>query len=103
MRFIRSTGQLWKFAILSVVTAAGGAAILFQFELANLLHVDDVFVALVALAFVVFAFVTMLITVRCPNCGLRLVWYSASKKDSRVWFTWLMSLDRCPACGCVGV
>ena len=62
---------------------------------------DAVYVALVSLAIAVPSFLLMIVSVRCPHCGLRIVWYGVSKKDHREWFTWLMTVEQCPNCGYV--
>ena len=99
MSFIRATGQTWRFALPLIVTTASGAAIGFQFPLARILGTEAVYVAFVSAAVAVPAFLLMVFSVRCPRCGLRIVWYGVSKKDHREWFTWVTTLERCPGCG----
>jgi len=103
MRFMRATGQTWKFAVPCILTILSGSVISFQFALARVTGTDAVYVALVSLAIAVPAFLLMVVSVRCPHCGLRIVWYGVPKKDHREWFTWLTTVEQCPNCGYVAL
>lgn len=37
----------------------------------------------------------------CPNCKLKLFWYSITKVGLGTWFTWLVNLEKCPQCGSI--
>jgi len=38
-------------------------------------------------------------SVRCPNCGLKLVWHAMSTKSANDWLRWLLDAESCPKCG----
>jgi uncharacterized membrane protein YdcZ (DUF606 family) len=101
MRFMRATGQTWKFAIPFALTVVSGAMIPFQFTLARLLGTEAGYIALLSLAVGVPTFLLSVVSVQCPHCALKIVWYAITKKDHREWFTWLITVERCPKCGYV--
>lgn len=39
------------------------------------------------------------LSVRCPVCGTRIIWWAMSKKAAGVWLTAVRSLEACPKCG----
>lgn len=48
------------------------------------------------------AFVTLVISVvvvRCPSCGISLVWFAISQKTANSWLAWLLHESTCPKCG----
>jgi len=38
------------------------------------------------------------LSIRCPDCGLKWVWYAVSNKDINQWIFWLLSFGECPRC-----
>jgi bacteriorhodopsin len=38
------------------------------------------------------------LSIRCPECKLKWVWYAVSKKDANQWVPWLLSFEKCPQC-----
>jgi len=34
----------------------------------------------------------------CPDCKLKLLWYSITKVGLGTWFNWLVNLENCPQC-----
>ncbi len=39
-----------------------------------------------------------LYSIKCPNCGLKWVWWSISKQHFTRWLPWLHEFDHCPKC-----
>ncbi len=37
-------------------------------------------------------------SITCPDCKLKLFWYSITKVGLGTWFTWLINLEKCPQC-----
>lgn len=35
----------------------------------------------------------------CPQCGLRLLYYSITKVGLGSWYIWLLNEEKCPDCG----
>jgi len=38
------------------------------------------------------------LSIRCPECKLKWVWYAVIKKDVNQWVPWLLSFEKCPQC-----
>jgi hypothetical protein len=61
---------------------------------------DDLGVSLI-IGFTVLAallFGWAMLSVRCPRCGVRLLWKAAREHSPGEWLRWLGELRRCPAC-----
>jgi len=44
-------------------------------------------------------FIWLCLSVRCPKCGTRVIWWAMSKKASGAWLAATVSLQTCPKCG----
>jgi DNA-directed RNA polymerase subunit RPC12/RpoP len=99
---IGRSGQGWKFSIGCLAVA--GVALLVLVASGPLDGADAAALAAVAAvaASVVVALVLTLV-VRCPDCGVRWIWFAVSRQDSHAWIGWLRTLQACPGCGFRGL
>ncbi len=47
------------------------------------------------------AFMTLAISVaavKCPNCGVSLIWFAMSQETAGGWLAWLLRESTCPKC-----
>jgi hypothetical protein len=99
MSYVRSAGQYWKLLLGLGVCAAASVVL---FALLSLDRVsrraDHALFELGAVAVAVLAFTWTCLVVRCPGCGLRLLWYAVSKLPHSSWLTWVFQFTECPGC-----
>ena len=88
--------KLW---LLGGMFVAVGIGFLFTAEIAYVFGVAAVSVQLGTLLSALGTFATALLTIRCSNCGLRLVLYAMSRKGVGEWLEWLLTAKICPRCG----
>lgn len=88
--------KLWLFG---GMFAIAGIGFLFTDEIAQVLRVAAVSVRLGTLLLTFGALAAAFLTIRCPNCGLRLVLYAMSHKGVGEWLQWVLSVKTCPRCG----
>ena len=102
--YLKSSGQMWKFWLFFLALPLVGLALLaavlkgFVGQNINL----SIFLILSGLGLGLAGFILGCVTIKCLDCGARLLWKAVREQPSGSWFTWLMGLERCPACGARG-
>ncbi len=96
--FIKSTGQFWKLIAVLVPLGALGVILIYQEWFSEKVTVfTGRLLPITAVALLLFLWGC--ISVRCPRCKLRVIWYAVSKVDHRVWTQWIFAFRQCPKCG----
>jgi uncharacterized membrane protein len=98
--YIKATGQLWKLALFLLVMPVTGLALI-TLAMSSLLdgHADvSVWLIILGILFSMGGYVVGGLTVRCPQCGARLLWRAVRESSHREWLSRLMTLERCPFC-----
>lgn len=79
--------------------AIGGGITLFQSLLPRVMEKEAIpSVVIGGMLLVIGAFAWAYSAIRCPECKLKLLWYSITKEGLGTWFTWLVHLEECPQC-----
>lgn len=86
-------------ACLGVLLLLAGCGSLAPGWVSTLFNVPRTAVMLVAPLAVVSVLAVGLLTVRCPQCGLRLLWRAMRTQPAGAWLAWLLRLKKCPGCG----
>jgi hypothetical protein len=99
--FLRVTGQLWKLIVASLILPwpAVAAGIWAFRRLGPDQSLDGVLAAIGAMAAIAALIVLLLASVRCPQCGARLVARVIWDPDGLGALTALLNSRACPACG----
>jgi hypothetical protein len=98
---ITKTGQWWKF----IVTFAGFIAgcILLLLGIRGGFGLEpNVVLVLWGFGLAILFFPLFMISVRCPECGVRWIWLAARSKQIPGWLVWVFALQECPKCGALG-
>lgn len=88
--------KLW---LLGGMLAVAGIGYLFTDEIAQALGFAAVAIQLGTLLLTFGALAAAFLTIRCQNCGLRLVLYAMSHRGVGEWLQWLLTVKACPRCG----
>lgn len=100
MSVLQRTDQLWKLYVFALAMALGAGLTLFQSFLYKLLEKETITALVIGgMLLVIGAFAWAYTSISCPNCKLKLFWYSITKVGLGTWFTWLINLEKCPQCG----
>ena len=100
MSILRQTNQLWKLYVFITSMLLGAAITLFQGFLPKVLGKENIVHLVVGgMLLVMGAFAWAYGSIACPNCKLKLFWYSLTKVGLGTWFPWLANLEECPQCG----
>lgn len=91
--------QKWKLWLLAAAVVIFGIGLLFHKEVAQIVGVDSTLVHIGALLLIFSTLSVAFISIRCPNCGLRLILHAMSHQEIGNWLNWLMALQTCPRCG----
>lgn len=91
--------QRWKLWLCGVGVAAIGACYLAPAFLAAAFGTSPTVLTLAATAGGLTLLIGTCLSVRCPSCGLSLVWHGVSKKPASNWLVWLLDVRTCPRCG----
>jgi DNA-directed RNA polymerase subunit RPC12/RpoP len=91
--------QKWKLWLLGALFAAAGLGFLFTDGIARGLNVDPFAVRMGTLLITFGTLAAAFLSVRCPNCGLRLVMHAMSHQSVGQWLQWLLTVKKCPRCG----
>lgn len=91
--------QRWKFWFWAAVLAVSGVCLWASGQVAGVIGTSPVGIMFTGMALGVVAPVGASLSVRCPRCGLRLVWYALSRQSHHAWLSWLLGLQTCPRCG----
>ncbi len=90
--------QQWKLWVCGILLAVGGVANIFPDKLTAIFGVDSSVIVLFSLILAFAGFIGAALWIQCPQCGLKLFWYSVSLQDSNNWLAWLFSVKVCPRC-----
>ena len=97
---LKSTNQLWKLYVFVTAMVLGAAITLFQSFLHKIVEKETITTLVIGGMFLVMgAFAWAYNSITCPNCKLKLFWYSITKVGLGSWFIWLINLEKCPQCG----
>lgn len=100
MTVLKRTNQTWKLYTFMALMALGAAITLFQGFLGRFLEKEAVtWLVTGGMLLVAGAFAWACSSISCPNCKLKLFWYSIVKVGLGSWFIWLTGLEQCPNCG----
>jgi hypothetical protein len=88
MTWFRRTGQTWKLALSTLFTLA---CVTLPY-----CHFADVWMDLLVPFVGIAGFVWFWVSVRCPECGGRPVWFMASRMDVSAYDP--AGMERCPMC-----
>jgi endogenous inhibitor of DNA gyrase (YacG/DUF329 family) len=78
---------------------AAGALMWFDAWFAGALRLNRYIPTLIGTGLGLATLVAACIAVRCPSCGMSLVWHAVSKKPFGAWLEWLLTETTCPKCG----
>jgi len=96
--FIKTTGQFWKLVAGLVPFCAVGVILTYQQWFSSKVTVfTGRMLPFSAVSLLLFLW--SLVSIRCPRCKLRVIWYAVSKVDHRVWTQWVFAFMQCPKCG----
>lgn len=103
MSLIERSNQRWKLYLFIGLMGIGAGVTLFQGFLYEPLG-KDLTTQLVVAGMVLIAatFYWAGQNIVCPQCGLKLLYYSITKVGLGTWYIWLLSEEKCPDCGCTG-
>lgn len=90
--------QEWKLWLFGGLVAIAGLGFLFTDGIARVLDVGSFVVRLGTLLLTSGTLGAAFLSVRCPNCGLRLVMYAMSRQGMGQWLNWLLTVKQCPQC-----
>jgi len=97
--FLQACQQSRKFWCALLTFSLGGSMVLAQSALQGLLGQGFALgVALLATFTSLAALGWLAVALRCPACGLRLLWRAVTNERATEWLIWLLSLSRCPLC-----
>lgn len=91
--------QRWKLWLSAAAVAAVGACYIVPDALATLFGTSPAMLTLAASLAGLVVLIGACLAVRCPACGLSLVWHGVSKKSANDWLAWLLDARTCPRCG----
>jgi len=79
--------------------ALGAGITLLQPFLHRFLEKDTITLLVIGgMLLVIAAFAWAYAAITCPDCKLKLFWYSLTKVGLGTWFVWLTDLEHCPQC-----
>lgn len=90
--------QKWKLWIWGLFFAIAGLGLLIPDRLAVIFSISPIAINIGAGLIGFLALGGVSLTIRCPQCGLRLAWYSLSHKSISGWLSWLLEVTSCPQC-----
>ena len=103
MSLLERSNQRWKIYLFIALMAVGAGVTLFQGFLYTPLG-KELTTQLVVGGMVLIAatFYWAGQNIVCPQCGLKLLYYSITKVGLGSWYVWLLSEEKCPDCGYSG-
>jgi endogenous inhibitor of DNA gyrase (YacG/DUF329 family) len=112
LNWLARTHQRWKLATgIAVLVAAG---VCMAFGTAAFAQCDGpayaycatadrgMFLQLAGASVGLLAMIWVLLSVRCPVCGRRVVWWAMSTKPVNAWLIAVLATKACPSCGDAG-
>lgn len=91
--------QRWKLWMCAAAVIAVGACYIAPETLAALVEMSPAMLKLAASLAGLLVLVGVCLAVRCPACGVSLVWHGVSTKSANDWLSWLLDVQTCPRCG----
>jgi hypothetical protein len=95
---IKETNQSWKLVLSLLGLLIGGAGMLYGIHVMKEGGNLSVCIDLASLVTMFLTSLFAVISIRCPNCKLKWVWYAVSTKEVGEWLPWLISFQSCPCC-----
>lgn len=98
--FLVHTRQAWKLVVTAAAFVAAGLTALYVALSGPFAAAATTF--LVATTLFVLTWVTVAwgcLAIRCPRCGLRLLWEALRGQPAMQWLFWLQDMRACPRCG----
>lgn len=94
---LQRTGQAWKLSLGNGILVIGGALIVGgEFLLKGPASMTSILIGtLVGIA----GFTWECLSVRCPQCRVKVVWYTYTHRSHRDAITWARHQPTCPKCG----
>jgi len=100
--WISQSGQTWKLGVFYfLILAALFLLVAFIMTVNHVRVLDNLDAIELALAFVVTAAVSMMwlcLSIRCPRCAHRPVWYILRTAAAGNWLITLHTMEQCPSC-----
>lgn len=90
----------WKLWLFGGVIVVSGFGMFFPAWIGHIFGMDGALVQISSLFLTFAALAWVFFSIRCRHCGLRLVMYAMSKRGIGEWLHWLLTVQRCPRCGC---
>lgn len=91
--------QKWKFVMCGVWLLIAGIGFLATERLSVVFSIPAVLINFGADAVVLLVLIGAVLSIRCPKCGLSLVWFAITTKSIGGWISWLFEVNTCPRCG----
>jgi len=89
----------WKLWLAAVAVGLIAIAYIAPERVSAIVSLPPVTLELVATAAGLVTMLAVWASVRCPSCGLQLVWHAMSTKGASTWLSWLLQAKSCPKCG----
>jgi DNA-directed RNA polymerase subunit RPC12/RpoP len=93
------TSQKWKLWVWGGLLAVAGLGLFTPDRFASVLGTQPIVINCVAVLASFIALAGASLSIRCPQCGLSLVWHGISQKNIGGWLSWLLKVRTCPQCG----
>src|SRR3989344_7172998 len=91
--------QKWKLWIWAGLIIMAGMGFLFSNQLASIFAINLLAVNIGSILVSFAAIVGASLSIRCPQCGLSLVWHGLSQKNIGEWLLWLPGGSKYPRWG----
>jgi hypothetical protein len=85
--------QRWKLWLCALAVAAVGACCMWATPVATLFGMNSTILELAASLAGLIVLVGGCLAVRCPACGLSLVWHGISTQPANDWLAWLLDVQ----------
>jgi hypothetical protein len=93
------SSQQWKLWICACAVAFVGVCQFAPAWVVALIGIDVTSVMLLGLAGACLILLVASLAIRCPACGLSLVWSGILRQRVSEWLSWLLGVEICPRCG----
>ena len=93
---LRATHQFWKLQLFLNWLFLG--ITIFALSFLSTFKQHQLALTLLYLAVTGSGIAFAIISIRCPKCRIRWVWWAASNVKNGRWFTWLKNETQCPGC-----
>lgn len=102
--FLSKTRQDWKLPWANYWIPLAGLTLLYSLLTGKIGGTDETvgWLMMGAVALANAGWIWGALTIRCPECGVRLFWKAMRQGTPMTWLGWLRSLRKCPVCGSDG-